>query len=167
MLDKEIDRTQIQLIAIIFKDIIDPRSLDHIRIDELMNLFIVGFGYLWTIGYKNLAILLLSVVDNNSVDELTFASTVNKSRLPKELTDEINYYFPLAKPINETTTSNVVIESINVLSNDLYSKKWVPLVPPEMLKEGITDTYRLIPADIKIMLCMFLLDHEKRRYNNV
>lgn len=159
--------SQISILACIFKGMLDPRCIDYLEIENLYNLFAVAFSYLWNIGHKHLAIILLSSVDNNVENDVLFInSTVNKSRIPKELKEELELLYPYKKVINADTTENLVEKSISVIADELLSYKLVPIVPNDLVQEalGANNYTKLINSDIKIILADFIIKNERMVY---
>lgn len=159
--------SQISIVASIFKSIMDPRCIDYLEIENLFNLFAVAFSYLWNLGHKQLAVVLLSSVDNSLNEDVVYInSTVNKSRIPKELKEELDIIFPYKKVINADTTENLVEKSIGVMSDELLGCKLVPVIPLEMVTQalGSNNTTKLIDSDIKINLADFIIKNERMVY---
>lgn len=162
-LDGNIERTQIDILSTIFKTIIDPRGFDYLTMENIYNLLSVGFAYLWGIGSKNIALLLVSQLDESSSGELSINITVNKSRLSKELREELDYYYPYKRIINSTTFNNIVEDVINKLTTEFYSNKWICVADGKYIEEvlGEINHNRLIPVDIKNMLAEFFIKNER------
>lgn len=159
----DIQKIQTQLLAIIFKSIIDPRSIDYIKIEGIVNLITVGFAYLWSINCKVLALILISQIPPGTSDLEYIHSTVNKTRLSKELKEELDFFFPYKRVINAETTANIVEELINTMSQDIYSANWKPVCEDHYLVEGIgTDNYlQLVSSDVKYLLAEFIIKNER------
>lgn len=161
-------KTQVILVSTIFKSIMDPRCIDYIELENLYNLFAVGYVYMWNMGYRHLAIILASTVDLN-VDEDTIYlnSTVNKSRLSKELKDELDVIFPYKRVINSDTQINLAEEAIGEMVDELYRCRLISLVPKDVMDEAIggTTMAHIVTSDIKIMLANFIVQNERRIYN--
>ena len=154
----------ISLLSIIFKSIIDPRSLDYIKVDTLLNLFSVGFSYLWGMGQKNLALILTAIPDTSIKDNImVINSTVNKTRLSKELKEELDYFFPYKKVINEETHVNLAEETIGYISEVIYDHQWIPTADKELVSEVIGDGNfsKLVPSDFKVNLAEFIIQNER------
>lgn len=162
-LDGNIERAQIDMLSTIFKTIIDPRGFDYLTMENIYNLLSVGFAYLWGIGAKGLALLLVSQLDESSGEDLSINITVNKSRLSKELREELDYYYPYKRIINATTFNNIVEDVINKLTTEFYSSKWVCVADSKYMIEviGEVNHNRLIPIDIKNMLAEFFIKNER------
>ncbi len=157
---------QINLLGIIFKDIIDPRGLAYIQIEGIINLLSVGFVYLWGMGYKNLALLLTAYVDNNTNNTHYINITVNRSRLSQTIKDDLNYYFPYNRVINSDTSVNLIEESINEITNDLFAKRWIPTASDKYVTEVLgvdKNINKILPPDLKIQLAEFIIQHERLR----
>jgi hypothetical protein len=162
-----IDQSQIDILAVIFKNVIDPRSLSYIKLNSIINLLSVGFAYLWGIGSKNLALLLVSQVDQKPTDVMYINTTVNKSRIPQETKEKLNELFPYKRVINETTTANVAEETINELANQMFDKRWISSFPDRYLEDVIPDKNKasILPANLKIQLAEFIIENERIKSN--
>lgn len=154
------------VLSIIFKSIIDPRTLDYLNIECLKNLIVVGFAYLWKLDCKEIALLLTSIPIDNSDNTMVINQTTNKSRLNKEIKEELNFYFPYTKMINELSETNIAEEAINKLTDIYFSKRWYPLADEKYILEilGEINYSKLLFSDIKIMLANFIIKNEKELY---
>lgn len=159
----DIEDIQVQFLGIIFKSVVDPRAIDYIKIEGIVNLITVGFSYLWGMGCKALALLLISKVYQSDDDTMIINSTVNKTRLSKELKEELDFFYPYKRVINAESSSNLVEESIHNMSQDIYSKKWLPVCDSKYLVEalGTDNPMQLITSDIKYMLADFIIKNER------
>jgi len=160
-----IHRAQIDILAIIFKSLLDPRSLDYIKLESMVNLFSVGFAYLWAIDCKNLALLLTSQVDHNSADVMSINITVNRSRIPKEIKEELNTLFPYKRVINDNNQANLVEETVNELANEIFNMRWIPLAYDKYIVDvlGEKNIQKILPADLKVQLAEFIIKNERLR----
>jgi len=165
-LEKSITQAQLVILCYIFKDVLDPRSLKHLSNVHINNLLSVGFAYLWRLDCKYLAILLNSLADD-SVDDDVFVinSSTNRSRLSKEIKDELNVYYPYTRVINKETTANVAEEAINLLSNLIYSTKWLPIVGEKYALEVAESRsmLKIVPNNLKILLAEMIIKIEENR----
>ncbi len=159
----DIENIQTLILSIIFKSVIDPRAIDYIKIEGIVNLITVGFAYLWGMNCKVLALILISKVYPTEDDTMIINSTVNKTRLSKELKEELDFFYPYKRVINQDTSSNLVEETINNMSQDIYSKKWLPVCDAKYLVEAIgTDNpMQLVTSDIKYLLGEFIIKNER------
>lgn len=159
---------QISAIACIFKGMLDPRCLDYLEIDNLYNLFAVAFSYLWNLGHKHLAVILLSSADIRMDEDIIYVnSTVNKSRIPKELKEELDVLFPYKKVINADTTENLMEKHISIMADELLGLKLIPVIPGELITEALgTSNYtKLVDSNIKIILADFVIKNERMVYD--
>lgn len=161
--DNNITTNHIIILSIIFKSIIDPRALDYINIECLTNLVSVGFVYLWQLDCKEIALLLTSISIDDNNDTIVVNQTTNKSRLHKEIKEELNYYFPYMKMINEISNTNIAEEAINKLTDVYFSKRWYPLADEKYILEvlGEINYNKLLFSDMKILLANFIIKNER------
>ena len=163
LLEHSITKIQLTFLSILFKSVIDPRALEYIKLENIYNLLVIGFTYLWGIDCKKIALLLVSIVDNNASDMFYVNTTSNKSRLSKEMKDKLDELYPYKRVINSTTSNNVVEECINNLTNDIYTKKWIPVAYEKYLVDvlGNNDISKLIDSELKITICNFIITNEE------
>ena len=161
-----LDKIHFIILGIIFKKVIYPETLDYVKIEVLTNLLAIGSTYLFSLGLNGLGLLLLSYRDMSSSDKFYINLSANRSRVPKELKDELAIYFPFEREINATTRINVVDDIINDLGNEINSKKWITFMPRKYLDELNVSNGDFISPDIKIHLTSFLIEHEKLLLQN-
>lgn len=158
----KVTQTHIDLLAIIFKGILDPRGLLYLKMESIVNLMVVGFTYLWHIELYSLALLIMSEADYSANDEFVFNSTVNRTRIPQNMKDELDMLFPYKRVINETTTSNLVEEWIGNIANEITKRHWIIRTNDHYL-EQVHGNYqaKIMPATLKVVLADFIIKHEK------
>lgn len=163
--NSNVTKQQVNILGFIFKDVIDPRSLDYVTIDSIINLLAIGFAYLWGMGYKTLALLLVSQQDTNKELSLSINLTANRSRIPKEMKDTLDELFPYKRVKNEEVHENLAEETITSLTNALFNMKWIHTAKEEYILEvhGDRNPNKILPADLKIQLAKFIIDHERLR----
>lgn len=157
-----IAKCNIDLLSYIFKSILDPRSLDYIKLDSVINLISVGFAYLWGLGFKSIAVLLMSKVSLDIEETIAYNATINKPRISKELKERLDAMFPYKKVINKDTLENVCEKAISDLSKEYESHDWRTLVDDRYRLEG-----PIVPVDIRIQLLEFILANERMTYDRV
>ena len=157
----DIQELQLNILAIIFKNVIDPRSYDYLEINSLVNLIAVGFVYLWELGFKELALILLSRIipmsmlgDNSAVVGLS----VSRHRIPKELKEELDKVFPYKRELNELVSKNLAEEFIEDITEKLISTY---VVKPLVSKEYTEGMDSLPTTRVKISFAEFLIKHEE------
>lgn len=156
-----VSQVQIDIISHVFKKIIDPRAIPYLKLENLLNLFCVGFSYLYKLNFKELAILLFSRIVQQ--DTNIYISTTNRTKIPKELKDELDVYFPYKRVISSSKIVNIAEESINLMTNELISNPWMPVVNEKILSElnGSCIQDKIVPGNIKIILANFYINVEK------
>lgn len=160
-----IEKCNIDLLAFIFKSILDPRSLDYIRLESIINLIAVGFSYLWGLGYKNIALLLVStdmtkdLSEEQKTDIFNINTTANKPRISKELKDQIDAMYPYRRVLNKENSENVAEKAIGELVREYESCMWRTLAYEKYSVEG-----PLIPIDLRLQFLEFLIAHERITY---
>ena len=161
-------KPQISILGSIFKTIIDPRTLEYLELECMLNLLAVGFAYLWGIGHKQLAIILLAREDVLSYEDLAINMSSNKPRISINIKDELAVYFPYCRVVNETTTVLVIEESISHLSSQLLSSRWIHSTSDDYINEAIgnNNPTNILPPDLKLKLATFFIDNERILYGN-
>ena len=160
----------IYILSVIFKRVINPKAINYMDIDSIINIVTVGFAYLWTGKYYNLAILLLAAPVTDNSNNIVINTTANKNRLSKELKDALTVIYPYERVINDDKTVNVVEESINTLVNNMYELLWVPIVSNKYIdacnlaNKGNSNRYisrdRLLTSDLKLLIAEFIIENE-------
>ena len=161
-----IQHWQVDFLKWIFKDVLDPRMIDYIKIDNIINLMAVGFTYLWNLDFKNIALLLVARLDKTESEVFSINSVVNKSRIDKELKDQLDFLYPLRKPINQQQTANVAEKAIEILTSEINNSTWLTLADDKYLIEfaGNKDNNKLMQADIRLQFTKFVIRHETLRH---
>ena len=156
---------QINIIAIVFKHFIDPRSINQLTAENLVNLTAIMFAYLWGMGYKTLALLFTAQIDMSSEETMSINITVNKTRIPKEVKAELDILFPYKRVINDTTEVNTVEEFVNEISNEMFDRRWIPTATDNYVIDviGSKNYKNILPSDLKVQMSKFIIDHERKR----
>ena len=164
-----ISKPQISILGSIFKYIIDPRVLEYLELECMLNLLAVGFAYLWGINHKQLAIILLAREDIVNYDDLAINMSSNKPRISSNVKDELGVYFPYCRVVNETTTVLVIEESISHIAYQLLSSRWIHSTSNEYIEEAIgnNNPVNILPPDLKLKLATFFIDNERIIYDNI
>ena len=121
----------------------DPRSREYIKLDSIINLLAVGYTYLYGLGFKDLAILLVSTSIEDIFGMVTINTTINKPRLSKELKEKLDALYPYRRQINDGTSENLCEKAIS-----------------ELVKEYESKNMYVIPQDLKVQLAEFIIKHE-------
>lgn len=168
--DLGITDAHVFLLSIIFKKAFDPRILDYLYIDNIINLMAVGFSYLIGIDCGYLGLLLLSTTSNkdDQVAVVNYNQTVNKSRINKDYKEELDKYFPYKRVINDKVEENIAGKAISDIVTTVYESIWVYVGDTQFLKSiAETDNKELtLPSDLKIMFTEFLINNERICYGD-
>jgi hypothetical protein len=110
----------------------------------------------------NLALLIMSEADYSSNDEFVFNSTVNRTRIPQVMKNELDMLFPYKRVINESTTSNLVEEWIGNIVSEITKRHWIIRTSDQYL-EQVHGNYqnKIMPATLKVVIADFIIKHEK------
>lgn len=157
--EAEIERCNIDLLCFIFKSIMSPWSMEYVKLNSIINLKAVGFAYLWGLGFKSLAVLLVSTSIPDVYDVVTINSTLNKPRLSKELKEKLDELFPYRRQINDGTSENVCEKALSELTKEYESKNWRTLAGYQYAGEG-----PVLPSDLKVQLAEFIIENERMTY---
>ena len=153
-----IERCNIDMLCFIFKPIMDPRSLEYIKLDSIINLLAVGYTYLYGLGFKDLAILLVSTSIEDIFGMVTINTTINKPRLSKELKEKLDALYPYRRQINDGTSENLCEKAISELVKEYESKNWKSLASGVEIPTA--ENMYVIPQDLKVQLAEFIIKHE-------
>ena len=163
----KISKPQISILGSIFKHMIDPRVLEYLELECMLNLLAVGFAYLWGIGHKQLAIILLAREDILTYEDLAINMSSNKPRINVNVKDELALYFPYCRVVNETTNVLVIEESISHIASQLLSSRWIHSTSEDYIEEAIgNNPTNILPPDLKLKLATFFIDNERIIYGN-
>lgn len=162
-------RAHIDILSIIFKNVIDPRCLDYVSLNSIMNLLAVGFAYMWGLGFKQLALLLVAQPDMTAYEKHTINSSVNRPKMTKEIKEALDIYFPYKRVINDTTSVNLVEEYVNEVANEMFRIEWMTKAYSSYIIDalGTDENYVLLPADLKMQLAEFIIKHEELNYATI
>ncbi len=164
--DVKIADVQIRVLSWIFKDVIDPRAIKYVDIDTIIGSMALMFAYLWCNDFKDMALLLTAMpVEHDGAVMINF--TNNRSRLTKELKDELDVVFPYKKVIVSNTGNrevNICEDSINLATNDFYKHRWNYIAHNDYVSEvtGNISTMVSIPSVFKIRLAELILHINKK-----
>ena len=156
---ESIERCNIDFLSFIFKCIMDPRSMEYVRLDSIINLKAVGFAYLWGLGFKNLAVLLVSTSVPTVYDTVAINATMNKPRLSKDLKEQLDQLFPYRRNINDDTSENVAEKTVSELVKEYEAKNWRTLAYDKYVGDSA-----IVPPDLKVELVSFIIANEKMTY---
>ena len=156
-----ITKEQVVLTGYIFKRILDPRALDYVGIDGIINLISLGFNMLWNKGHKELAMLLVAKAAHSDDDCVDVNSTPN-IRFDGAYKRRLGELYPYLKQVNKHDSVSVVEEAITELTNDIFKHKWLPNAPDHCMEDmyggGVV---KLLPASLKDLIARLIIDIEE------
>lgn len=177
---------QIVLTQWIVKQITTPYAVDHIEPETMVDLIGVVEAVLWTRGHKYLA-LLVSAYPINDDSLHVIAGGESRARIPVELLDQINKYYPYQHSVNvkrmgtrdlsvedlngrrsNTLQVNKAVEAIDTMTANLSYHSWRPTASEDKLQEILGTNVRRLPvrSSIKIDLAKLVIEIGSRSYIN-
>jgi len=156
-----ISKEQVTIVGYMFKRILDPRALDYIDINGIINLISVGFTVLWGSGHRELAMLLIAkplMADSNDV----IINITPNIRLLPEYKLRLAELYPYEKQLNKTKTVSVVEAAVTDLTCDIFAIKWLPNMPKCCIDEHFGDNpVKILPANFKNLLVKLIIELEE------
>jgi len=151
----------IKLIAIILKRIIDPRSVDYIPIDLLLNGLAVAIEWCLERGHKELALIMGSYKVKDDLHQLSISL---RNKVSKDLEERLNELYPYHRGIkskNEIKYVSYIREFIDTVAIELNKYNLITTLPVEEMFEDVTSKHVRINEDIKNQLARLLIDVEE------
>jgi len=156
-----IAKEQVVLAGYIFKKILDPRSLEYINIDGIINVISLGFVLLWDSGHREIAMLLNAkpLLSNDTDIDINVTPNI---RLDPELKVLLSKYYPYEKQLNKLKTVSVVELTITELTYDIFKHQWLPNVPKQCITEQFgNNPPRMLPPNFKNHLAKLIINIEE------
>jgi len=166
-----IAKEQVTIISFIFKSMIDPRAIQYLKPDRLINLLAIGFSILWEMDSKYLAILLTSYKDIDDSGAMSINTTVNRTRLTKTHKELLMKYYPYTRVVNANDNENVAEVVLNNLANTIHTNSYTPTVNDKYILEVVENKadITMIPSNLKLLLTDMVIKLEQHieRMKNV
>lgn len=155
------------MLRIMFKGAFDPRYINYLELDSIISLVTVGFAYQWNLGFRHLAMLLMST--HKSGDEHdALNTTTNKTRLTQELIGQLEKIYPLSKIGNKTNPDGelVIKRWIEDFGNSYYGVTWSTALPEDFSIELFKKSSPIVPLmeDLKLQIARFLIANNDHMY---
>jgi hypothetical protein len=159
----DITRYHIHICKLCCKSYIDPRTIMYVDMNALRNVIGITFSYLWGLGHKELALLLLSRNDknNDAMDEFSigFNQRVNVNN---EIVEKLVKYYPYVNfGLNRqksAITDNYMVKYLDELYNLILLYKWIPI---QGIDEYVLSCYGKVnyklPLSIKVKDSLYQL----------
>jgi len=165
---EQIWKPQVALAQYVMKPVISPRGLIHLSKKQVITAIAITQTLLWESNHKTLACLASAIATYNE-HGVTAVGIDSRTRIPKELMDELNMLFPYNK-INslkrKSKAANTIISAIDEVASLFSQRDWVLTVGDEFMAE-VTDrgTNRRLscPHDIKVLLTRLIIELVKSR----
>lgn len=160
---------QINLLRWVFKPVISARGISHLSKNTIVKLLGCLEAVLWAKDYKYLAILC-TTHSIFSEQELWVSAAETKTKIPKELIDEIERIYPFSSVSNNSTrnnkVTNFVVKAIDNIVNNMSLYNLKATASDEMLMEvfGSTNRKITIKPDIKIELAKLVIKIGERSF---
>lgn len=157
-----ISNTHINILGFLFKVIIDPRGLPHLKANNIYNLIVVGYAILMAYDIKPLAYLLVSKRSTvNDDDSLSIVSNLNTAKAKGYRDEEISKLFPVRKVEikkngEETPSGLMIVSWVSVMYIEINKYNWIT---PAELSIGTKD---ILISTLKNSIIDMLIEHEKR-----
>jgi len=161
LINKDIPEENIYLLGWIFKKIIDPRAIQYIEIEYILNAMSVAFVWLIEHDLTELAIIITSF---SAEQDVILFNMTSKNNIDKELREKLQEYFPYDKIKNVKGDTESIIESvINDFATRIFKNKLIASLPEDLLEKykGNTDIIVTPPSDIKDLLAKMILQIEE------
>lgn len=179
-----IAQPQETLVAWLLKQITTPYATEHVEEETLIDLIGTMEAVLWARGHEYLA-LLISAYPVNDESIQVISGGESRARIPAEMLDEIEKYYPCTRPVNSrsmgrdnlddqmnrkvvTAQKNDVIESIDMMAANLAYHSWRPTASSDKLEKVLGTSVRRLPIrpTIKIDLARLVIEIGSRSYLN-
>ncbi len=158
-----IAREQVVIAGYVFKSILDPRSLDYINIDGIINIISLGFVLLWERGHREMALILNAKPLVSSSEDIDINVSPN-IRLEPDLKTNLVKHYPYEKQLNKTKTVSVAEMAITELTYRVFRIKWLPNIPEQCKVELFgNNPPRPLTPQFKNHLARMIIDIEERQ----
>lgn len=167
LLDREISYPQRVLVGWVLKKALDPRAIPYMSKKTLVGMIALAAAVLWKNDHKYLSLLLSGFKRIKSDNDDVIALVEFKSRISKDLKEELIIYYPfhnLMRTTNDQNTVNPILGAINILSNEIFNNIWVTTGTKDMVIEtqGEYSNILHIRHDIKILLVKLIIQLGKK-----
>ena len=158
---------QVTLLKWVFAPVVSPKGIPYVSKSKVIDALGVVQAVLWTRGHKYLALLSTCYADS-SPDVMNINAIDSKTRIDKEMIDEINrlYPFSLIRKKGEIV-KNLTLKSISSLSDSLSSTPWKYTADQRLVDEvcpGTVDGRLPIELDLKVQLARLVIEIGSRSY---
>lgn len=161
----DISNTHINIIAPLFKTIIDPRGIAYLETKNVLNMLAVSYAILKGYGVNPLAYLMMSKRSSAADDSepIPVNMMLVHSKAKGYRTEELVKYYSTRKCISKFTATTAedmpelaILDWVHTLYTEIKRYNWV--VPTD-LGVGIKD---ILVTDLRTMIIDMLIENERR-----
>ena len=161
-----LSEAQIILLKWVFSLITSPKGISYISKNKCIDALGVTQAILWIKGHKYLALLSTCYAD---IDDriMVINTTESKTKIPKEMINELNEIYPYSKIKKKNEVSNMVFKSITNLSNKFSSVPWTYTADENLVKQVCPHASNgILPLDfnLKILLTKLAIELGSRTF---
>lgn len=153
----------------VMSPVISARGLMYLPKETIVNCLGLCQAVLLSKGHYYLGLMVTAHASVNE-NEISLSGVDTRARIPKEMADEIARYYPYAKMSGNRKTqlkvTNMAVQSIDLLVNDLSSVDWIMTASPKhiALYFGQNQTKRIpVTHEIKIEIAKLILEIAKEK----
>jgi hypothetical protein len=159
---------QIILLSWVTSKVISTKGILYLNKSFLLNIMAVAQAIYTDMGYPAIG-FMLTAYPVKTVDYL-LTTTDGKSRVPKEIIDDLSYHYPFVKRSgrkgNVTKTISPAMAAIDRIVSGFSSKSWALTASDDQLRTVYGDYFTRqwsAPSDIRTQLCKALISLLKTR----
>ena len=170
LLNEKIAPPLLTLLKWVFKPVISPKGVAYLNKHDITRAFGALEAVLWARGFKYLATLATSYsAADASEDRIILSAVDSKTRVPDELTEQLQVYYPFTRaqpeipavPIKRIVKgTDLASKSISLLADELSNYSWRATCDDSMLIEvfGTPNRRIAVRPDIKIELTKLVIE---------
>lgn len=169
LVNRYISNAQLLLLRWVLKPVISPNGLMYLSKHKVVEALALVETVLWARGHEYLAILT-TCYQSSPENNFSVNFVDSKIRVPAELTEELNRLYPFTTVANTKRAANkktnLAAESIDKLTNELFSSTWRITADEEMIIKTLGSKSRKFPIkpDIKIDLTKLVIELGSRSW---
>ncbi len=159
---------QIILLSWVTSKVVSPKGILYLNKSFLLNIMAVAQAIYTDMGYPTIGFMLTAYPVETADYLLT--TTDGKSRIPKEIIDELNYHYPFVKRSGRKSTTTKVISpalaAVDRIVAGFSTKSWALTASDDQLRQNYGEYFSRQwspPSDIRTQLCKALLHLLKAR----
>lgn len=155
----QISSDLVEIVKVILCESIHPDGLKHVTKKEIINACAVAQTGCWQMGFKTIAVLITSVLQNETGGEYI------RTRTDMLVTNELEQAFPYRSYVGRDRTVNMALTWIDGLDKKLTPCSWSTNLPAPLIGEVISNQEQrsyLLPVDFKYQLGKLLVQLDRK-----